>query len=138
VNLQDQSPGIRGVLDRVVAASLPQAWWMTPEAAVSNWPAGEFGLLTPRASRAERGSHTRNASARQERVPRKTRTAPSMSRNQAESIFFQQWKAGFAADPAVYPDRKTNISNDNKDLILRKIERGEDPHLAFVSVLKKP
>lgn len=138
VNLQDQSPGIRGVLNRVLAASLHQGWWISPEAAANNWPADEFRLLTKRAIKAKRGSSSGKASARVARAPRKPRAPPCMSRDQAGSIFSQQWKAGLISHPAVYPDRKTNISNDDKELILRKIERGEDPHLAFLSVLKSP
>lgn len=138
VNLQDQPPGIRGVLDQVLAASQPQEWWIAPETAEDNWPAGEFGLLTKRASKAEKGSPSKKASARIEKAPKKPRAAPCMSRKEAESIFFHQWKAGLVAHPDVYPDRATNISNDDKELILRKIEVGEDPHQAFVSVLKRP
>jgi len=138
VNLQDQQPGIRGVLNQVLAASLPQEWWITPEAAADNWPAGEFRSLNKRVSKAKKHSQRGKASMRIEKAPRKPRTATRMSRDQAQSIFFQQWKAGFTTHPDVYPDRTTNISNDNKERILRKIERGEDPHWAFVSVLKMP
>lgn len=138
VNLQDRSPSIRGVLEEVLATSLPQGWWITPEAAANNWPAGEFGMLAKRAIKAERGSPCSKVSARVQRAARISRADPCMYRDQAGSIFFQQWKAGLITYPAVYPDRKTNISNNNKELILRKIERGEDPHLAFLSVLKKP
>lgn len=137
VNLQHQPPGIRGLLDRVQAASVRQGWWITPEVAAENWPTGEFGLLTKRASKAERGSPSKKSSAQTDKAQRKPRAAPCMPRSKAESIFFKQWKAGFAAYPDVYPGRATNISNDNKELILRKIERGDDPHQAFMSVLNR-
>lgn len=60
-----------------------------------------------------------------------------MTREQAMSIFFHQWKAGFASHPEIYPNREKGISNEDKEAILHKIERCEDPDLAFVSVLNQ-
>lgn len=135
VNLQDQPPGIRGILDRVLEDSKCQEWWITPEKAETNWPASEFCTLTKREKKAENASSSNGSSERIERTKQNLRSAHRLPRKQAEHIFVQQWKAGLIAQPDVYPDRKTNISNDNKDLILKKIERGEDPHQAFFSVL---
>lgn len=136
VNLQDQSPGIRGVLKAVQETNLKQNWWIESDDAANNWPAGEFKQLTKRTIKAERSSKSGKGSEHVKKAPKKSRVAPCMSRDQAERLFTQQWKDGLAAHPDVYPDRKTNISNANKELILQKIERCEDPHLAFLSVLK--
>jgi len=126
VNLQNQPPGIRGVLDRVLADRRPQEWWITPEIATSNWPAGEFGPLTKRGSKAGKDSPSGAVSAPIERsAASRSQAASRMPRNQAESIFVQQWRAGIVTHPDVYPDRATNISNDDKERILRKIERRE-------------
>jgi hypothetical protein len=138
-NLQDQGLGIGGVLNHVLDDSVTQDWWITQEEAEVNWPAGEFRQLTKVGSNAEENSQGQRASAHVKELPKRPRATPaSMSRNEAESIFFRQWKTGFSTHPEIYPTRETNISNENKELILRKIERGQDPHQAFVNVLQKP
>jgi hypothetical protein len=137
LNLQKQATGIRGIFDRVQQVVLPQKWWITPDVAASLWPICEFRVLSKRAGRGEKDSTSSDASIRIDRRPRKSRSEVCMSREQAESIFFHQWKAGFASHPEIYPNREKGISNENKETILRKIERCEDPELAFVSVLNK-
>ena len=138
VNLQDKPPGIRGLLERVLKTSQRQNWWITDEQEASkNWPAGEFIELVKRSVKAEGISTSDITSSNPERVQRRTRSVRCMSRDQAEKIFVHQWKAGLVNDPTIYPSRETNISNDNKERILRKIERCEDPHESFVNVLKK-
>jgi hypothetical protein len=137
VNLQKQGLGIKGVMDRVQQVALPQEWWITPDEAASHWPAGEFSVLSKRVNRGEQYSSSADASIRLERGPRKSRSAVCMSRDQAMSIFYHQWKAGLVSNPDTYPNREKGISNEHKEIILRKIERCEDPELAFLSVLKK-
>jgi len=137
LNLQKQAIGIRGIFDRVQQVVLPQKWWITPDVAASLWPICEFRALSKRAGRGEKDSTSSDASIRIDRRPRKSRSEVCMSREQAESIFFHQWKAGFASHPEIYPNREKGISNENKETILRKIERCEDPELAFVSVLNQ-
>lgn len=138
-NLQDQGLGIGGVLNHVLDNSVTQDWWITQEKAEVNWPVGEFRQLTKVGSNAKENAQGQRASVHVKELPKRPRATPaSMSRNEAESIFFRQWKTGFSTHPEIYPTRETNISNENKELILREIERGQDPHQAFVNLLQKP
>ena len=133
VNLQRQSPGIRSVFDRVRQAAAPQGWQITVEEAAKNWPTEEFSEVV---SRPDRASTKAETSARTKREPGRSRSPICMSRKDAESLFVHTWKAGFLSHPDIYPSGKTGISNENKEMILCKIERCEDPHMAFVGVLQ--
>ena len=135
-NLQDQPPGIRGVLDQVLEQVKEQDWWITPETAATYWPGHEFRQV----EKNENGSTSAGSkkSTKVRNLPKQQRTAsPCMSRAEAGQVFFHQWKLGLVSHPDIYPTREVNISNENKELILRMIERCIEPHLAFVKVLHK-
>jgi hypothetical protein len=135
-NLQEKPPGIRGVLEQVLEQVKQQDWWITPEKAAINWPGYEFRQVEK-----NENSSTPTGSRKSKKVgklPRKQREAsPCMSRSEAERLFVSQWKLGLVNHPDIYPTRAVNISNENKELILRMIERCIEPHLAFVKALDK-
>lgn len=63
-----------------------------------------------------------------------TRPRKVVSREAAEKRFVEQWVAGHRTHPDIYPGRNPGISNDQKEEIISKIERGLDPADAFLSI----
>lgn len=126
-NLQDRGAGIRGLLARVQAsqqALTSGAASLAAEEAGRLWPAGEFDPVDL-AERQESGNEGRG----------KRRKSIVMSRDAAERLFVAQWREGHAKQPDVYPPGRPGLSNDDKESILRLIERGTGAEEAFLSVL---
>ena len=115
--------GIWTLLARV-KEGMQGASLITDADAQKMWPTHEF---TP----------TSVASSKDDAPKKKQpKTIVALSRSEAERLFFEQWRKGYAAHPELYPDGRTGIDNMPKEQILRAIERGVAPEAAFLSVLQ--
>lgn len=125
-NLQDGSRGIREVLEDIKTSANPTSSWITATDANVRWPSQEY---LPVSIKRLAGSGTGKVKLSKRRSP------ILMTRDEAGKLFRSQWIAGRAAHPDIYPDRTPGIPNEQKELILRKIERGVNPEDAFLWVL---
>lgn len=124
-NLQEAGNGISGLLQRLKdephhERSTPEQ--LSAEETASRWPAPDFTAVS-----------TGNATTLGKVSSRKM----LMPRKDAEDIFMAQWRVGRETRPDIYPAGKPGLTNDQKEKILSKIERGMDSAEAFLSVLRK-
>jgi hypothetical protein len=121
-NLQGTGPGIWTVLQRVKDAIKGESSITSVEAALM-WPAEEFHAIDVK------GEKTSPPKAR------KTKRVQVVSRDEAGRLFFNQWRKGLFEQPNIYPDRQRGMDNNSKEQILRAIEKGTPPEVAFLAVL---
>lgn len=130
VNLQEAGPGIDVLLHEAQSFATGP---LTTQQAAELWPVREYGPVLSNTSPTgdpaakSRGSRGNATAARKPRI--------EVPRDVAEKRFVEQWVAGHRDRPGIYPGRNPGIPNDQKEEIIRKIQRGMDPAEAFLSTL---
>jgi hypothetical protein len=155
VNLQRQVRNIRLILDKAKARQTTEPESVIDEhTAAQMWPGTDFTSVptikkpqnmvgsgecnegSPSLRKTEHQTPKTPKQAKQakaRRIGAPSRRLPKEFSEKTNQLFVAEWKKGRANHPDIYPPR---IENDPKDAILRLIESGVEPEIAFLSVLR--